>query len=302
MAFAPFHCAFGDSPEVELQVATEVDISPPDDSVDTNRVRIAGAGTVESLGFACGGLAGEIDEPQTVTKRIAWVPSGAGILLKHNPPTLRLLGTADRTITTDAYGYYASDEDGNWQEESFTQADASPTLSGGALIALNTYAASAIITIPPGATRAWIRMWGGAGGSGAGDSQSGLFSGGTGAPGYLEKFATGLTPGRTLIYTRGNGGAAGAAGTAATLASGTQTIATLTANGSLGSATAGTDGGTATGGDINIKGQHGTPGMAGLGPSAGGATGLARGTDGSINGAAGLNGGLVIAWYNDAHM
>ena len=115
-----------------------------------------------------------------------------------------------------------------------------PTKSGGQLLAFLTYIASGPITIPPGATRAWLRMWGGSGASGNGAiSVQAYSSNGVGAPGYLEKFLTGLTPGNTLIFTRGAAGTAwtagnGANGSASILASGTQTIATLTANGSNG--------------------------------------------------------------------
>jgi hypothetical protein len=311
---APFNLAaitfaMGDAPEIALPAALDMQIAPPPNNiVDSNRVFIGGSGPIRSFGQAYPGMVGEYGQPYTVTKKITYQPDpGQTITLQHNPPALTLLGGVNRDITGRCFGEVQSDENGNWEETRFTQDDVPPTTGGGALIAINTYTASTTITIPAHATRAWIRLWGGAGGSGDGETSSGLYSGGTGAPGYLEKFATGLVPGRTLIYTRGNGGAPGAAGTAGILASGTQTIGTLTANGSLGSTNAstiaaspGTDGGTATGGDINIKGQHGSIGTSGAGAPPGGANALARGTDGAINGVAGLNGGLVIAWYNDA--
>jgi len=320
MPIAPFHCAMGDSPEVALPCAATVNISPGDDSVDTNRVRITGTGTISSFGVACDGVQGELGEPATVTKRIAFVPTAPGITLQHNPPGLSLLGAVNRTITANAFGTYQSDVNGNWTETDYTQAAVSPTKGGGALLALITYTASATITIPPGATRAWVRMWGGSGASGAGDGTNFNSSAGTGAPGYLEKFLTGLTPGITLVFTRGNGGtpsaSAGSNGTASTLASGTQTIATLTAGGSNGtpqpstadvSTFAGSAGGTATGGDINRPGQtggssawNGTSFVRGVG----GYNSIGRGVDGSasylVQGNAGINGGLIIAWFNDA--
>jgi hypothetical protein len=183
-----------------------------------------------------------------------------------------------------------------------------------------SYTASATITIP--AEQAWVRMWGGSGASGAGSSVSYLIgSPGVGAPGYLEKFLTGLTPGHTLTYTRGNGGAAttgvGGNGTPSILASGTQTIPTLTANGSNGTSlnsagmypTQGSAGGTATGGDINRKGQMGGPSVTQQADSTGvlallfgtaGQTGLASGVDGSYTspGNPGNPGGMIVSWGN----
>ena len=322
MGFAPFHCALGDSPEVELQAGTEIDIAPPDNPpdadgvitnpIDTNRVRVVGAGTVESLGFACGGAEGEIGEIATVTKRIAWMPSGAGIILK-NSPQLRLLGGVDRTITTPAFGYYASDVDGNWQEESYARADVSPINQGG-LVAIITYVASGPITIPAHATRGWVRMWGGTGASGAGqaDGSGGVYaSAGVGSGGLLEAFLTGLTPGNTLTFTLGAAGVAtagaGGNGGDTILASGTQTITTLTARGSHGTPLAaaqgpGSIGGSASGGDTNRTGQTGGPSIGAI-PGVGGAFAYSHGPDGSTSVSIGNNGnpgGLVIAWFNDA--
>lgn len=314
MAFAAFYCAFGDSPEVELQAGTEVDIAPADDSIDTNRVRVVGAGTIESLGQACGGQVGdEIGQILTVTKRIAWVPSGAGIVLK-NSPQLRLLGNADRTITTPSFGYYASDLDGNWQEESYSRADTSPVNQGG-LVAIIAYTASGPITIPALATRGWVRMWGGTGASGAAqaDGTGGFYaSAGVGSGGLLEAFLTGLTSGDTLTFTLGAAGiatgGAGGNGGDTILASGTQTIATLTARGSHGTPLAaaqgpGSIGGSASGGNVvNRMGQTGGPSIGSI-PGVGGAFAYSHGPDGSTSLSLGNNGnpgGLVIAWFNDA--
>ena len=327
MAFAPFTCALGDSPEVELQAGTEVDIATPDvpggfnepefvNAVDTNRVRVVGTGTIESLGLACGGQVGEVGEPRTVTKRIAWVPDAPGITL-INSPQLRLLGNADRTIITPAYGRYVSDVDGNWQEEGFTRGDVPPpdsTKSGG-LIALVPYTTSGPITIPPYATRAWVRMWGGTGATVVAQpgGPSVYCSPGTGSAGYLEKFLTGLVPGKTLMHTHGAPGAPagypnpGGNGGDSILASGTQTIGTLTAHGTLGTPigvgglTRGTPGGTATGGDLNVTGQAGGLGGGEL-PGIGAAFNMSRGADGTTSttsGNPGQPGGMIIAWFND---
>jgi hypothetical protein len=197
----------------------------------------------------------------------------------------------------------------------------------GSLVSVITYSSTQTITIPATATKALIRMWGGSGGSGGINAAGG--TGGTGAAGYLEKYLTGLTPGNTLTYTQGALGAAGAStptnggnGTASTLASGTQTITTLTANGSNGSGlvnanqtvSGGTAGGTATNGDLNITGQSGQSGITGdtagatavfgFGGKAGdslfapGANGVGINTGGAATaGNAGRSGGLVIFWF-----
>jgi hypothetical protein len=174
------------------------------------------------------------------------------------------------------------------------------------------YTSSQTITIPANVTRAFVQMWGATGGSGGGTAV-----GGTGAGGYLEKYLTGLTAGNTLAYTQGAAGTAGTAtptaggnGGITTLASGTQTIATLTCNASNGSGSgtsAGTLGGTATGGDVNVTGQTGgmPTSVGGLGiagsPGGGnnffslGATGVNAGA--TTAGNAGNPGGLKITWY-----
>jgi hypothetical protein len=198
----------------------------------------------------------------------------------------------------------------------------------GTLVSVNVYSGSQTITIPAGATRASVRMWGATGGSGGiGSQASGCASGATGGAGYLEKYLTGLTAGNTLVFTQGAAGTAGTSGGgnggnggASTLASGTQTISTLTANGSNGSTgnntngttTNGTIGGTASGGDINISGSNGLPPtVVGFGASAStvalivGVTGSARsfGAQGAIAassasaGNAGAPGGIIVEWY-----
>jgi hypothetical protein len=113
----------------------------------------------------------------------------------------------------------------------------------GALVAFNSYASSQTITVPTGATRAMVELWGATGGTaGVGGSSYNSTSGGTGAGGFLRKFLTGLTAGNTIVLTVGAGGTAGASYTAtsggnggsSTLVSGTQSIGALTANGSTG--------------------------------------------------------------------
>ena len=186
----------------------------------------------------------------------------------------------------------------------------------GVLLLSQVFAASGPVTIlGPGAR---VKMRGAAGGTGR--TSSFVCTGGSGAPGYLEKYLTGLVVNKTLTFTRGNGGAAGTGsggaggnGTASTLTSGTQAIATLTAGGSNGTlggaASAGTPGGTATGGDLNVPGAPGqagyldsytdqTSGFSAFNsfPGAAGVTPYAVGALGGAN--AGRDGDLAIDWYS----
>ena len=181
--------------------------------------------------------------------------------------------------------------------------------SAGRVVAVNIYSSSQNITIPS-ATQAYVQMWGATGGSGGVSNST---SNGTGAGGYLEKYLDGLTSGNTLIYTQGAAGAAGTSGGGAgndagptTLASGTETIGTLTCNGSNGTINGATGpisyGGTATDGDINITGQTGVGTNAGN-LQIGGMTFYSSGADGvhstsSAAGNPGNPGGLKIVWYS----
>jgi hypothetical protein len=180
------------------------------------------------------------------------------------------------------------------------------------------YTSTQTITIPTGATKAKVRLWGGTGGGGGAKTAASNAGAGGGAGG-LEKYLTGLTAGNTLALTVGAAGAGGSttpgngtAGGNSTLASGTQTITTLTANGGgLGQLasggttnTAGGAGGTATNGDINVTGQKGEVGndagsiggVTGLGMGVGGGGASATSTTG-VAGSAGLAGGCIIEWY-----
>ena len=195
--------------------------------------------------------------------------------------------------------------------------------SSGTLVSVVSYSSSQTVTIPTGATQAYVEMWGGSGGSG-GVLSTGAFAQGSSSGGgaaYLEKYLTSLTAGNTLALTIGAGGTAGVTsvsptaggnGGSSTLGSGTQTISTLTAPGGGGSAALnygapGAAASIATGGDFNMPGQVGTGSTttcASGQPPAGGVTGNARsfGARGSPNslsapGIAGTVGGCIIYWY-----
>ena len=231
-------------------------------------------------------------------------------------------------VTTAGFGDAPSD--GN----SYARKNGAWSAIAGTLVAFNVYSSSQTITIPAGATKAVVELWGGAGGSGNASSGSGQMvgCGGGGAGGYLVKSLSGLTAGNTLIYTQGAAGAGGpivpyaahdgGPGGASSLASGTQTISTLTANGgagginawNAGNGTAGGVGGTATGGDLNISGAAGQKGLIDSSDTAnfdfmggnGGVTMYSRGGNGlgfgsSVSptvGNPGTSGGMIIRWFS----
>lgn len=181
--------------------------------------------------------------------------------------------------------------------------------SSGGIVSTVYYTSTQTITIPATATKAWIRLVGGGGGSQSG----GVANGAAGAGGYLEKYLSGLTPGGTIALVVGAAGAANGAGGNSSLASGTQTITTLTANGGAAgpNSSAGGAGGTCTNGDINVQGGQGlvvTPVVAcvagtqlavagGSNPlGQGGATPTGFGSGGSGSNVAGKIGVCIIQW------
>ena len=156
-------------------------------------------------------------------------------------------------------------------------------------------------TVPSGVTSVQIELWGGGGGGGGGGTGSGSNdgAGGGGSGGYCKKDSLAVTPGGTVAYVVGGGGAGSTAeniginGSVSTASGGA-----YTANGGNGGkdgenigATSVT-GGTASGGDTNTTGGSGgssrvtnAGGVGGTAPGGGGAGG-AGGTVGS-NGSAG---------------
>lgn len=197
--------------------------------------------------------------------------------------------------------------DGSW---------AAPSATAGVLVSVTASTTTESITIPTGATKLYVIVYGAGGGGGGSPGSSG--SGGGGAGGVAMSYFTGLTPGNTLVFTRGAAGGGGGTGAdgnnggTSTLASGTETIATMTANGggggkrsAAGEVGEGGGGSSASGGNrINITGGGGGSGSAGgttFAVGQGGTNGYARGGagggNGSSNGAAGDTGGAVFFWY-----
>lgn len=126
MPILPWTCAHGDAAPVTLACATVVDISPPDDSVDTNSVIVVGTGDILSLGSGPGGF---------IQKRVVFRPLATlaadraqpTILLHHNPPDLTLVTGNNRKITNESFGAYVCNDDGHWFELYFTATGAAAT-------------------------------------------------------------------------------------------------------------------------------------------------------------------------------
>jgi hypothetical protein len=279
-----FAIAIADAPPVSMKAAAVIDLS----ATDSNDVQITNPSP---------------SNPITITSLGTGVP-WVRVQVKFMDPNITVhIPAVVKTYNAGNISIFRALADGSWIEERVL----SPTGTAAGV----HYTSSQTITVV--SASAYVKMWGGSGASSAGNTPN-LYNsaGGTqgvGAPGYLEKFLTGLAPGKTLTYTRGAAGvASGGNGGASTLVSGTQTIATLTANGSVGGGTAG---GTATGGDINITGQSGALtipiygdtgggviGQVGQNVGIGGRNGFAYGPDGSYYspGNAGNPGGLIIEW------
>lgn len=132
-------------------------------------------------------------------------------------------------------------------------------------------------TVPSGVTCVVIEGWGGGGGGGGGNNAGGGTAGsGGGGGGYFRKTIK-VTPGDSIAYSVGAGGAAGIEGNPGTngTAGGTTTIAggTYTANGGAAGQTASTGtpaGGTASGGDTNTTGSSGGGAVSNVGGTGGG--------------------------------
>jgi len=168
--------------------------------------------------------------------------------LANTAVTAGIYGGANNSasITVDAQGRVTSVSNVAWTSTDIT---ASPIPTINVLTS-----GSGTWTIPSGVTKVKVTVVGG-----GGNSSGGLYgyavSGGAGG-GTAIKWLSGLTPGKTLDYTVG---AAAAASQVVTGASNGQTITSII--GSAGSAgisggSGSGDGGSASGGDLNIAGQR----------------------------------------------
>lgn len=155
--------------------------------------------------------------------------------------------------------------------------------------------------VPAGKTKVIVEGWGGGGAGASGGPDGTNYDGGGGGQGggYFRKLLTGLTPGATISYTVGAGGAAPVSTSGTGSNGGDTTIAaySLTAHGGAaggigasGSRGAGgSNAGTASGGDINLTGEYG---LAGILLSTAGAVGSPGGNGGRGAGPYGGCGGL----------
>ena len=133
------------------------------------------------------------------------------------------------------------------------------------------FTANGTFTIPAGVTSVKVTVVGGGGaGGGAPTANNPFATFGGGAGGHAVKYLTGLTPGATLAVTVGLGGTGvsagnGNSGGTSSVASGTQTISTISATGgsggtgnlSIGTYGGPVNGGSGSGGDLNMVGGAG---------------------------------------------
>lgn len=159
-----------------------------------------------------------------------------------------------------------------------------PAVASASLATVTRYrtAGSGTYTVPAGVSKILIRAIGGGGGGGGdyGDFGSG---GGGGSGGYCEKLIT--SPAASYAYVVGAAGTAGGGSGGTGGAGGNTTIAGMTAGGGgpgYGVVGAGGQGGSATGGDLNV---------AGGGGSSGGVRGGSSANSGGGNGGGGYWGG-----------
>lgn len=202
---------------------------------------------------------------------------------------------ASTVTVADAGGYFP---DSDTVEEVLQEIG--EALGGGVagrFLRLKVVTASEIWTVPDDVGSILVRMVGG-GGGGWGGAFAGNGGGGGGAGGFCEKHINGPTSPITITI-----GAGGAAGT-----DGGDTVfgAYMTAGGGKGSSGTGGEGGTCTGGDLNLKGGGGGGGteadgnrVFGIGGSSyfgGAARGVGEGgsgTAGAPNTGGGGSGGLA---------
>lgn len=105
MPILQWRCAHGEAKPVTLARSRFMQIAPPDNTVDSNAVRIQGIGTIESFG-----------EGPPIVKRVMFP---AGVTLKHSP-RLELLTERDRVMTSTSVGLYACVGGDAWYEIHFT--------------------------------------------------------------------------------------------------------------------------------------------------------------------------------------
>ncbi len=156
------------------------------------------------------------------------------------------------------------------------------------LKSVQVFTVSGTWTRPAGIRKVIIEVVGGGGGGGGKSAVANNGAGGGGGGGYAIKFldVSGIATSTITVGTGGAGGVAGdnsgATGIASSWADGVNTV---TGNGGVGGGGTPTNvnvnaaGGTATGGDINVPGQAGSPGSTShtFSPTMGGSSGGGKG-------------------------
>lgn len=181
----------------------------------------------------------------------------------------RLLISPSTEFNTFAIGSTAPASNvGPWLKdclEWFVFDDATATyvpITKGGFNSQEYFTASGTFTVPDFVFKLKIQAFGGGGGGASGGSIS---SGAGGGAAYGCSIVA-VTPGQSIPFTIGTGGAGGVGAGNPGASGGSTTILTLTSGGGVGGTpTAGGAGGTATGFDINLTGQSGHLNVTGVG-------------------------------------
>jgi hypothetical protein len=152
---------------------------------------------------------------------------------------------------------------------------------------------NAIFTVPTNVTKIMVEMWGAGGGGGASDTSYSYIGGGGGGGAYAWSTFT-VTNGTSYAVTAGAGGSGGITGGANGSTGATSSFGTLMSagggSGGMNSDTSGNapngQGGTATGGILNVSGSGGQTG----GQSGGLGGGIWRGSSNGFQGGGGGSG------------
>lgn len=210
--------------------------------------------------------------PTTTYANMVWYDTAANQLKKRNEANSAwiVLGTIDEalgTFTPSGGGTIASQaeaEAGTNNTNLMTPlrtAQAIAALAGLQNISIATSTATSPFTIPAGVTSLFVVAEGGGGGGGGGYDSGGRnptvrLGGSGGHGGQAISYLTGQTPGATIAYTIGAGGAGNNSGAGS--AGGTTTTGTISCTGGAGGTSAnagaaGVDGadGTASGGSVS---------------------------------------------------
>lgn len=196
----------------------------------------------------------------------------------------------------EGFTAYVKDQDRIFAYNGSAWATRTPTVQ--------VFTASGTYTKPTGVTAIIVEVRGsGGGGGGVSNAAGALAAAGGGQGGYARERLAASVVGATETVTIGavgaGGSTAGGNGTAGGASSFGSHCSANGGNGGVGAAAAATTapglGGTATGGDVNFRGQAGCPGVSvtGIGPASGtgGGEGAGNGRVTTGAGIAGLNGG-----------